>query len=101
MSSNYRSYSGDLCAKYKLLSTQCSKYLFDIIPSSESFSDTRKKQRPFFNCRTDCFRYSFFPNYLSEWSQLAPEIQNSKSIAVFKNKLLSFIKPIKRSNIKC
>ena len=86
-----------LCAKYKLLSTQCSKYLFDIIPSSESFSDTRKKQRPFFNCRTDCFRYSFFPNYLSEWSQLAPEIQNSKSIAVFKNKLLSFIKPIKRS----
>ena len=37
-----------LCTIYKLLSTQCPKYLFDIIPSSESFYDTRKKQRPFF-----------------------------------------------------
>ena len=27
--------------------TQCPKYLFDIIPSSESVYDTRKKQRPF------------------------------------------------------
>ena len=88
MSSNYRSYPGDLteclynelgleslcsrrwrrklCAIYKLLSTQCPKYIFDITPSSERFYDTRKKQRPFFNCRTDCSKYSFFPNSLSE-----------------------------------
>ena len=85
-----------LCAIYKLLSTQCPKYLFNIIPSSERFYDTRKKQRPFFNCRTDCFKYSFFPNSLSEWSQLVPEIQNSESILVFKSKLLSFIRPSKR-----
>ena len=39
----------------------------------------------------------FFPNSLSEWSQLAAEIQNSKSIAVFKNKLLSFTRPSKIS----
>ena len=32
-----------LCAIYKLLSTQCPKYLFDIIPSSEKFYDARKK----------------------------------------------------------
>ena len=81
-----------LCAIYKLLSTQSPKYLFDIIPSSESFYDTRKKQRPFSNCRIDCYKYSFL-----EWWQLAPEIQNSKSIAVFKDKLLSFIRPRKRS----
>ena len=31
---------------YKLLSTQCPKYLFDIIPSSESFYDTSMKRRP-------------------------------------------------------
>ena len=29
---------------YKLLSTQCPKYLSDIAPYSESFYDTRKKQ---------------------------------------------------------
>ena len=86
-----------LCTIYKLLSTQCPKYFFNIIPSSERFHDTRKKQRSFFNSRTDCFKYSFFPNSLSQWSQLAPEIQNSESIVVFKIKLLSFIRPSKRS----
>ena len=79
------------------MSTQYPKYLFDIIPSSESFYDTCKKQRPFFNCRTDCFKYCFFPNSLSERSQHASEIQNSESIATFKSKLLSFIRPSKRS----
>ena len=77
--------------------TQFPKYLLRILPSSESFYDTRKKQRPFFNCRTDYFKYSYSPNSLSEWSQLVPEIQNLKSIAVFKNKLLPFIRPSKRS----
>ena len=85
------------CAIYKLLSTQCPKYHFDIIPYSESFYDIHKKQRPFSNCRTGCFKYFFYPNSLSEWSQLAPGIQNSESIAVFKSKLLSFIRPSKRS----
>ena len=33
-----------LCTIYKLLSTQCPKYLFSIIPASERFYDTRKKQ---------------------------------------------------------
>ena len=47
-----------------LLSTQCPKYLFNIIPFDESFYDKRKKQRPFFDCRTDCFKYSFFSNSL-------------------------------------
>ena len=86
-----------LSAIYKLLSNQCPKYIFDIIPSSVSFYDTRKKQIPFFNCRNDHFKYFFFANSLSVWSQLAPEIQNSGSIAVFKNKILFFIWPSKRS----
>ena len=41
---NNRMWYGKLWAIYKLLSTQCPKYLFDIIPPSESFYDTRKKQ---------------------------------------------------------
>ena len=45
----------------------------------------------------NCFKYSFFPNSLSKWSQPAPEIQNSESIVVFKSKLLCFIRPSKRS----
>ena len=92
-----RSWCRKLCAIYKLLSTQCPKYLYDIIPSSEGFYDTHKKQRPFFNCKTDCFKCSIFPNCLSERSQLSPEMQNSEPIAVFKSKLLSFIRPSKIS----
>ena len=73
------------------------KYLYDIIPSSEGFYDTHKKQRPFFNYKTDCFKYSIFPNSLSERSQLSPEMQDSEPIAVFKSKLFSFIRPSKIS----
>ena len=91
---------GTLCHIYKLLSTQCSKYLFDIIPSSETFYDNPKIQRFFFSCRTDCFKYSFFPIPLSECLQLAPEIKKLRSIAVFKNKIISFIRPSKRSIVK-
>ena len=79
------------------MSAQCPKYIFDIIQSSESFYDTRKKDRLFFNYRTDCPKYSLLSNFLSEWSQLAPEIKNLESIVVFKSKLLSFIRPSKRS----
>ena len=46
---------------------ECSCYN---VPSTESFYDIRKKEIPFFNCRTNCFKYSFFPNPLSGWSQL-------------------------------
>ena len=34
---------------YKLSSTQCRKYLFDIIPSSESFYDIRKREGGLFS----------------------------------------------------
>ena len=54
-----------LCAIYKLLPTQCHKYVFDIISSRESFYDTRKKQRPFLSCRTDCFNFFFQILYLN------------------------------------
>ena len=45
--------------------------------------------------------FSNIPNSLSEWSQLAPKIQNLVSIEVFKSKLLSFIRPSKRSIFQC
>ena len=87
-----------LCAIYTFLSSQCPEYLFDIMPSSESFCNTRMKQRPFFNCRLTVSNIPSFPNSLFEWSQLASEIQKPESNAVFKSKLFSFmIRPTKRS----
>ena len=118
MSSNYRSYSGGLTGmstmslvlKLSVAEGGVENFVLSInycqINALSTVSIlyhlvktfmTHKKQRPFFNCRTDCFIYSFFPNSLSEWSQLVPGIQNSESIAVFKSKLISFIRPSKRS----
>ena len=84
-----------LCGIYKLLSTQCPKYPFDIIPSSESFYDTRKKQRPFFNCRTDCFKHSFFPIYLN--GRNLHQKYKTRSLLQFSKTNFSFIRPSKRS----
>ena len=48
---------------------------------------------PTFYCRTDCFK-NVFPSALSDWFQLDVTIRHSQSIAIFRSRLLSFIRPI-------
>ena len=43
--------------------------------------------------RTEKFQSSFYPNCISEWNKLDPEIRITPSIAAFKSKLLSIIRP--------
>ena len=43
--------------------------------------------------RTEKFRSSFYPDSLSEWNKLDPEIRESPSVSVFKKKLFSQIRP--------
>ena len=85
MSSNYRSYSGGLHGNSFTMSLD-----LKVLVVKGGSRDL------FLNCKTDCFKYSFFPISLSEWSQLTPEIHNSESIVVFKSKLVSFVTPNKR-----
>ena len=40
---------------------------------------------------------SFYPNCLSEWNKLEPELRLAPSIAVFKKKILSIIRPPAKS----
>ena len=47
--------------------------------------------------RTEKFQSSFYPNCISEWNKLDPEIRNVPSIAIFKSKLLSIIHPPAKS----
>ena len=47
--------------------------------------------------RTEKFQSSFYPNCISEWNKLDPEIRNVPSIAMFKTKLLSIIRPPAKS----
>ena len=62
----------------------------------KAFMTYARERGTFFQLQNWLFQI-FFPNYLSEWSQHAPEMQNSESIAVFKNKIPFFIRPSKRS----
>ena len=39
------------------------------------------------------FKNSFFPSAIIEWNNLDPNLRNSKSISVFKEKILDFIRP--------
>ena len=64
-----------------------------ILKSHQSFR-TRKNRTPTFYCWSDCFNNSCFSSALSDWFRLDVTTRNSKSIAIFKSRLLSFICPI-------
>ena len=72
-------------------------YKTDLIPKREIGCNIRNGNNPFFNCRSDSFKNSFFPYTIETWFSLDPTIINSKSLEVIKSKLLAFIRPVQRS----
>ena len=86
-----------LTSMFKIMRNEAPDYLINLIPKREHKIKTRNCQIPTYHCRTDCFKYSFFPSALSEWFKLDESIRNSESISIFKNKLLSFIRPAQSS----
>ena len=86
---------------YKRLSCMFNKmndkapcYLKNIIPKCHQCTRLRNNCLPTFHCRTECFKNSFFPSNINDWFNLDSTIRNSESIAIFKKRLLSFIRPI-------
>ena len=69
-------------------------YLINFVPKCVTNTRTRNKSIPTFNCRTDCFKYSFFPSTLNDWFNLDLSIRNSDSASIFKSWLLPFIRPV-------
>ena len=55
---------------------------------------TRNSHIPAFHCRTDSFKYSFFPSTLNDWFNIDGSIRKSESISIVINRLLSFIRPV-------
>ena len=79
------------------MKNEAPKYLISLIPKREQTFNTRNKYLPPYNCRTDCFKYSFFPCTLSDCFNLYVSIRSSESISIFKSKLLSFIRPVQNN----
>ena len=87
-----------LCCMFKIMNEEAPKYLTNMIPKGQQTIVTRNSNIPTFYCRADCFKYSFFPSTLKDWFNLDASIRNSESIAIFKRRLLSLIRPF-QSNL--
>ena len=91
-----RWYKGLSCM-FKIMKKEAPNYLINLIPKCEQTIRTRNNHIPSYHCRTDCFKYSFFPSTLNDWFKLDENMRNSES-GNFKSMLLSFIRPV-QSNI--
>ena len=83
-----------LCLFHKIYNVKPSKYLYNLIALVNRFYITRNNTNfSSFNCRTEYFKNSFFPNVITKWNKLDINIKNMTSYTVFKNALLTFIRP--------
>ena len=86
-----------LTCMFKIMNEQAPHYLINLIPKCNQSIRTRNSHIPTFYCRTDCFKYSFFPSTLRDWFNLDEFIRCAESISIFKNRLLSLIRPVQSS----
>ena len=82
---------------YKIINNLIPLYTKKPIPPSHqsSYSHQSSNQDAIgrIKARTEKFLSSFYPNCTSEWNALDPEIRLAPSVAIFKTKLLSIIRP--------
>ena len=83
-----------LCLFYKVFKNEHPKYLYNIIPVRSTPYATRAVDNiPLIKTKHNFFKNSFFPSAIVEWNNLDPNLRNFKSISVFKEKILNFIRP--------
>ena len=82
---------------FKIMKNEAPNYLIWLISKFEQTFNTRNKHLPTYNCRTDCYKYSFFPCTLNDWFSLDVSMRKSESISIFKSELLSFIRPVQNN----
>ena len=74
-------------------------YTTDPIPQLQQSQYSLRKQDVIgrIRARTERFESSFYPSCLPDWNDLCPEIRLAPTIAIFKRKLLSKIRPPAKS----
>ena len=84
-----------LCVFYKIKTTQIPKYLYELLPTESHTYNTRNIENvETYYCRTDQFKYCFFPYVMVKWNKLDINLRNAKSFLVFRNSLLKIGTPI-------
>ena len=94
-----RRWSRRLTLLYKIINNLTPVYTKDPIPPLQQPHYSLRNQDVVgqIKARTEKFKSSLYPHCLSEWNDLHPEIRLAPSVAVFKKKLLSIIRPPARS----
>ena len=83
-----------LCLFDKILKNEHPKYLFHLIlVRCTSYVTRTESNIPLIKTKHNFFKNSFFPSAIIECNNLYPNLRNSKSISVFKEKILNFIRP--------
>ena len=78
---------------YKIISTKLPPYLYELIPPLQSLHRYPGCVQ-IFRCRTTFSQNSFLPFTITEWNKLDSDIKNIDSHAMFRKKLLAFIRPL-------
>ena len=60
-----------------------------------------KKSIPLLNVKHDYFKNSFFPSTIIECNNLDSNIRNSENLALFKKRIMAFIRPSANSTFHC
>ena len=83
-----------LCMFCKIKTRNILEYLYYLIPNDCRTYNTQNLDfvKTYF-CRTDAFKYSFFPYSISEWNILDPDLHNAKSYSTFRKSLLKSGRP--------
>ena len=94
----FRRWFRRLCVFFKNKATKIPKYLYELIPTESHIYSTRNTENvETYYCRTDLFKYSFFPYTILEWNKLDINLRNVKSFQLFRNSLLKIGRPIQNS----
>ena len=94
-----RRWSRRLALFYKILNNLTPLYTKEPIPTLHQSNYSLRHQDDVgrMRARTEKFKSSFYPDCIAEWNKLDPEIRLAPSVAIFKTKLLSIIRPPAKS----
>ena len=96
---NFRRWSRRLTLFFKIVNNLTPLYSKEPIPLLHRSNYSLRNQDVIgrIGARTEKFQSSFYPHCLAEWNELDPELRHAPSVAVFKKKLLSIIRPPAKS----
>ena len=90
-----------LCVFYKIKVKPLPSYLYELIlKSNHNYSTQNFDHIDPYYCRTDIFKYSFFPYTILEWNKLDANLKIAKSYMCFRNSLLKIGRPVQNSIFK-